>query len=272
MENDNLFTHAVDTNSTSRSHLGLRATPHERPEALPQERCFKIRAAESLREQTSAHLLVERMYATRGYQTTAPAENESCLKKTFLASDHNSAVGTLTIGLDSDEGLVVDQLFPFEVETLRRTASPLCEFTRLAMDRRVSSVRVLAALFHVAHIYSHRIKALGTLLIEVNPRHVKYYETMLGFKVIGSESHNPRVNAPAVLLALDLAHAQDQIERFGGQPELVTTERSAYPHFFSSSDEVGIVGRLRREDVDIADVSETQRVRKCPGRPTVPLH
>ena len=272
MENDNSITHAVDTISTSRSHLALRATPHERPEALPQERCFKIRAAESLREQTSAHLLVERMYATRGYQTTAPEENESCLKKTFLASDHNSAVGTLTIGLDSDEGLVVDQLFPFEVEKLRRTAGPLCEFTRLAVDRRVSSPRVLAALFHVAHIYSHRIKRLGTLLIEVNPRHVKYYETMLGFKVIGSESHNPRVNAPAVLLALDLAGAQAQVERFGGRPELAAAERSAYPHFFSASDEAGIVGRLRRADVDIADVSDIQRVRNLVGRPTVPLH
>ena len=38
------------------------------------------------------------------------------------------------------------------------------------------------------------------VVIEVNPRHVRYYERMLGFEVIGPERMNPRVEAPAVLL------------------------------------------------------------------------
>jgi hypothetical protein len=91
-------------------------------------------------------------------------------------------------------------------------------------------------------------------LIEVNPRHVRYYQSMLGFEVVGGERHNSRVSAPAILLSLDLSHAREQIRLFGGKPELSVTERSAYPHFFSSQDEAGIVGRLQRADEDVAHV------------------
>ena len=244
----------------------------ELPSDSIRQRSFKIRAADSLRERNWAHLLVDRMYATRGYHSSAPADDESPWRKTFLASDHNSAVGTLTIGFESPDGLVVDKLFPAEVEQFRAAGQQVCEFTKLAMDRRVRSPRVLAALFHVAHIYAHRLKNLSTLLIEVNPRHVRYYETMLGFKVVAAERHNPRVNAPAVLLALDLPYAHEQIGKFGGKQSLATVERSAYPHFFPPEDEAGIASRLQRTDVDIASVSEVERVRNLLAHPGVPIH
>ena len=67
---------------------------------------------------------------------------------------------------------------------------------------------------------------------------------MLGFVVRGSERTNLRVNAPAVLLSLDLSHARTQIDLFGGQPDLAPAERSLYPYFFSHAEELGIVQRL----------------------------
>ena len=164
---------------------------------------------------------------------------------TLIAEDHNDTIGTMSIGFDRPEGLFVDDLFPAEVEALRREGRRICEFTKLAVDGVVRSKRVLASLFHVAYIYAHRLKGFDCLLIEVNPRHVRYYEKMLGFKTIGPERLNRRVNAPAVLLCLDFAHAHAQIERFGGQPELGSVERSLYPYFFSIKEEAGIVGRLQ---------------------------
>jgi len=219
-------------------------------------RCFMIRAAESMRERRSASSLIERMYATRGYQCATLPVYEPPHLKTFLASEHAHPIGTLTIGTDSPEGLLADSLFPDEVGQFRASGLKICEFTKLAMDRRARSPRLLAALFHVAYIYAHRIKKLDFLLIEVNPRHVAYYQTMLGFKVIGPERHNPRVDAPAVLLSLDLRHAEAQIRLFGGRPELAATERSAYPHFFPHKDEAGIVHRLHQADEDVAHVVE----------------
>jgi hypothetical protein len=113
------------------------------------------------------------------------------------------------------------------------------------MDSVLGSKRVLASLFHVAYIYAYRVKGFDCLLIEVNPRHVKYYEKILGFKVLGAERMNLRVNAPAVLLCLDFSHTEEQIAKFGGQPLMSSTERSLYPYSFSVDEEAGIVGRLK---------------------------
>ena len=241
------------------------------PSSSAQQRIFRIRAAETPRERRSASALLSRMYATRGYESPSFADEESAFAKTFLASDHNTALGTLTIGLDSSAGLKVDALFPEITRGLRDAGHRICEFTQLAMDRSARSPRLLASLFHVAYIYAHRINGLTHLLIEVNPRHVRYYEIMLGFDVISSARHNHRVNAPAVLLSLDLCHAARQIGVFGGRPEMAITERSAYPHFFSLKDELGIVGRLHRSDVDIAHVLEAGPRRAIPST-TGPLH
>ncbi len=227
------------------------------PQEVASHRFFAIRAAQSERERRSASSLIERMYATRGYQTSALSIEEPAHQKTFLASEHNTPLGTLTIGTDSAEGLLADSLFPDEVGRFRADGFRICEFIKLAMDRRARSTRLLAALFHVAYIYAHRFKQLDQLLIEVNPRHVSYYQTMLGFRVVGSERHNPRVDAPAVLLALDLGHAEEQIRIFGGKPELAAMERSAYPHFFPAKDEAGIVGRMERAEDDVAHVLES---------------
>lgn len=53
-------------------------------------------------------------------------------------------------------------------------------------------------------------------MIEVNPRHVEFYRRMLGFEMFGAERLCNRVNAPAVLLRLDLSYARQQIEKLGG--------------------------------------------------------
>lgn len=262
----------LSADHTFRSMLVGPPIPVDLPSESDRRRIFKIRAAETSRERRSASALLSRMYATRGYQSTHVGDEESECAKTFLASDHNAAIGTLTIGLDSSAGLKVDELFPDEVGRFRDAGRRICEFTKLAMDRRARSPRLLASMFHVAYIYAHRVKELTHLLIEVNPRHVRYYETMLGFDVTASARYNQRVNAPAVLLSLDLGHAERQIRLFGGKPEMCATERSAYPHFFPAKDEEGILRRLCRRDVDIAHVFEVDSVRPAPEAAGAALH
>jgi hypothetical protein len=243
--------------NSMRSILAGHAEPVRQTGDETSRRYFKIRAAESPRERRSANRLLDSMYSTRGYKSTPLPEVGCPHRKTFLATDQNLPIGTLTIGRDSTEGLLAEELFAEEVARFRDAGLQICEFTKLAMDRRARSPRLLAALFHVAYAYAHRINSYHSLLIEVNPRHVRYYETMLGFKVVGAERHNTRVNAPAVLLSLDLNYARKQIDIYGGRPHLSATERSAYPYFFSVTDESGIVGRLQRASEDIAHVFES---------------
>jgi hypothetical protein len=189
--------------------------------------------------------LINRRYAWRGYQPARLSEDDSLDCITLIASDEDVTVGTLSIGFDGTDGLLVEELFPDEADRLRRSGRRICEFTKLAMDSLLGSKRVLASLFHVAYIYAYRVKGIDCLLIEVNPRHVKYYQKILGFKVIGPERMNHRVIAPAVLLCLDFSHTEQQIRMFGGQPKLSLTERSLYPYAFSVEEEAGIAGRLR---------------------------
>jgi hypothetical protein len=210
------------------------------------QRLFKIRAADSYGHRSSASILINKMYATRGYTTTGLPAEGTPNRITLMACEHHETIGTMTVGFDTDNGLLVDELFQEQVDALRDRGRKVCEFTKLAIDSSVKSKRVLASLFHTAYIYAHRVHGFQDLLIEVNPRHVRFYERMLGFVVKGPERLNPRVNAPAVMLALDFAHAHAQIAKFGGKPHLAETERSLYPYFFSVGEEAGIVGRLRR--------------------------
>ena len=215
----------------------------------------RILAAKSASDRASAERLIRSMYATRGY-TASPLPSADCASsRTFLATESHNAVGTLTVCADSADGLMVDKLFPEEVERFRAAGLGVCEFTKLAMDRRARSPCLLAALFHVAYLVAHRVMDCRHLLVEVNPRHVRYYEAMLGFKVVGEPRHDARVGASAVLLALDLCHAQRRIAMFGGSPILALSERSAYPYFFDQDEESCMLDRLMLDEHGIASVS-----------------
>ena len=208
---------------------------------------FTIRAADSAGERSSANVLIKRAYAGRGYRHNPLPDEDDPNRLTLVARDHEAVIGTLTIGFDSKAGLLVDEIFQDEVDALRNAGRQVCEFTKLAMEGVVRSQRVLAAMFHVAFIQAHRIRGCDNLLIEVNPRHTRYYETKLGFQRLGPERLNRRVDAPAVLLSLDLWYAHDQVDKFGGKPEPHAGERSLYPFGFSVSERAGIVERLRRQ-------------------------
>jgi hypothetical protein len=213
------------------------------PSTVAQKQ-FKVRLANSDGHRMSASFLVQQRYAWRGYEVDSIPGVEPN-RTTFSAYDRDEAIATVSVGLDSVMGLFVDKLYASEVNTFRARKRKVCEFTKLAIDGSVRSKPVLAALFHIAYIYAHRLNRCTDLLVEVNPRHVLFYKRMLGFTDCGPERLDPRVGAPAVLLRLDLGFAEQQIAEMGGHIELATEKRSLYPYFFSEREESGIEWRLR---------------------------
>jgi hypothetical protein len=205
---------------------------------------IKIRLADSAGHRSQASFLVRRRYAWRGYEIgKVPGALPNRI--TFSACDGDDTFATISVGLDSALGLFVDKLYRDEVDSIRAQNRKVCEFTKLAVESGVRSRPVLAALFHIAFIYARLISGCTDLVVEVNPRHVLFYKRMLGFSDWGPERHDPRVQAPAILLRLDLAFAQQQIAEMGGHGELAIGRRSLYPFFFSAHEEVGIERRLR---------------------------
>jgi hypothetical protein len=67
---------------------------------------------------------------------------------------------------------------------------------------------------------------------------------MLGFTRAADERLDLEVNAPAVLMRLDLGHSAGEIARLGGLRGNAK-ERSFYPFFFARNEAAEITRRLR---------------------------
>jgi len=207
-----------------------------------EQQVFKIRLAHSNERVNSASMLVQRKYSSRGYEATGFKKDPARI--TLMAFQEDKVIGTLTLGLDSVNPLLVEDLYKTEIDSLRAEGRKVCELTKLAIDETQGSKRVLASLFHIAYIYGRVMQSHTDVVIEVNPRHVAFYKRMLGFQVFGPERLCSRVNAPAVLLRLELDYVDQQIKLLGGKAETASGERSLYPFFFTKNDEIGITSRL----------------------------
>jgi hypothetical protein len=191
---------------------------------------YSIRVARSARQLRRASMLIERMYAWRGYQTETAASLELDPHRIVLeASGHGCLFGTLTLGIDSDNGLLADALYAPEIDVFRSAGHKVCELSRFAVDPQCSSKQMLASLFQLAYLYARFDHEVAHAFIEVNPRHAAFYKRMLGFRQLGDVRTCPRVDAPAVLLHLDLDYMDEQIRRHCGCFE--SGERSLYPYF-----------------------------------------
>lgn len=207
------------------------------------EKTFGIRVADTDEGRSSAGLLINKMYAWRGYAGTHRIEDNPN-RITLSASDTGVVRGTVTLGIDSEIGILADDVFGDEIDKFRARGAKVCEITKLAFDPAASSKIALASLFHILFIYGRYLHNCTDVFIEVNPRHRRFYETMLGFQRLADVRTNPRVNAPAYLLWCSLDHVASEIERLGGTSNHPGTERSLYPYFFSLREEKGIVSRL----------------------------
>ncbi|MEO7953337.1 MAG: hypothetical protein ABIR35_04470 [Polaromonas sp.] len=221
---------------------------------------FTIRGASSHGIRSRAKILLNRMYAWRGYVPLSSEgnhipeleedANDGC-KATLVAMANEKAIGTLTVGFDDVEPFAATAIFADEISELRRQGGKLCEFTSLAVKEAVCSREVLASLFHTAYIYANRLNGASRVIIEVNPRHVGFYRTVLSFVTVGKEKINQKVNARSVLMVLEFSRVHEMLKRalLGDMSDI--PRRSFYPFFFPLAEEEGIAHRMlahRREE------------------------
>lgn len=214
------------------------------PDGLPGPRHFKIKCADSFERRRSVGRLLKDRYLWRGYIAKGIPHDQVANRVTLSALEHDMTIGTLTVGLDSAEGLNSDECFRDINDAFRAEGQRLCEFTKFAIDSISGTKRVLAALFHVAFILAYRINKCDVAVIEVNPRHVRFYERMLGFTVKAPARLNRSVGAPAVLLSGELKDGMTLVENLGGKADVLHDSQSLYPFFFSIEEEIKIVTKL----------------------------
>ena len=196
--------------------LGAARTPFEfQPPAMPRFdalrwlggvlshiRGFDIRPVRTLEQRFRTNRLVNRMYAWRGYRTESQKHVvlDDPYVLTLAAWRQGEVIGTLTLRRDSGAGLLADALYEDEVSALRHPNRVLCEVSRLAIDPVFSSCELLNALIASAVRHGRERFSASDAVIEVNPRHARYYCQRFGFRQIGDLRRCERVDAPAVLL------------------------------------------------------------------------
>ncbi|MHB1605912.1 MAG: N-acyl amino acid synthase FeeM domain-containing protein [Leptospirales bacterium] len=230
----------------------LMLTTLNRPEVdFPEETSierqkFCVRLANTQERRESANVLIDRMYAWRGYKRGILTKEDPHRITLISYGMDNQVIGTITVGMEAPEGLLADENYHLEVEGLRGKGRKVCEFNALAIDSGIKSKRVISSLFHIAMLYPWGLFGYTDAVIEVTPKHAKFYQRMLGFTLLGGERICPRVNVAGVLLHLDFSHSARMIEKVGGLMEKGKSEKSLYPYFFTKKDGDGILGRLQR--------------------------
>lgn len=221
---------------------------HQVPVGCDQvRRTISVRLADNEGVRNEASILVNRMYSWRGYGAAhqlMPKANSV----TFTASSNDDMIGTLTLGVDSSDGLAADQTFKEELDVFRSTPGMrLCELTKFAVDPTTRSKPALAALFHVIFIYGSERFNCTDLFIEVHPRHIRFYEVMLGFRRVGDPKIDNSVTwwpegVPVQLMRLEVSEIRRQIQKHAGRSS--KAGHCLYPYFFSPEEERGIASRV----------------------------
>ncbi len=166
---------------------------------------FEVRAGHL----AAAQSLANRRYQQRGLGVGVGGTGTRLPGVTVLARKGADLWATLRLGLDSFAGLQADTHYRREIDRLRGGSRRLAEVTRLAIDAPCPPATMLVALFNEAVGFLTNQPPITDLVIEVNPRHARFYIQRFGFRQIGEERICSRVGAPAVLLhrPVDLSEA-----------------------------------------------------------------
>lgn len=176
------------------------------------------------------------MYDWRGYgadHQLDAADNST----TFAVTMDGATICTLTLTVDSGAGLAADKTFRDVLGEARDTpGASLCELTKFACSPSEDSRFLLASLFHTIFIFGTEQYNCTDLFIEVNPRHIRFYEAMLGFEKVGELRTNEGVDAPSQLMRLKVVNIADSIKHYVGRDDRAAL-RSLYPCFLSQNEE-----------------------------------
>lgn len=219
---------------------------------------YSIHLVNTPEQRIKTSTLIKRMYKSRGYQAKdAPVFSAAPYQYTFEARQAQQPIGTLTLTLDTHQGLLADTLYKAELDCLRRQRRKICEISKLAFVPNSSSKEIFATMFHIAYLYADRLHSAQDALIEVNPRHAPFYQRMLGFCQIGEKRTCPRVNAPAVLLRLELEYMGNKISI--NAKKIKQEKKDLYSFFLNQYEEDIIQEQLIRQIPVISGIQPCAR-------------
>jgi hypothetical protein len=170
-----------------------------------------IKIAETLDEYMQAFTVLHDVYLASGY-LSAPSPYgisfglhhllpKSCV---FIFKSYLTVLSTMSYIPDTQRfGLPMDDLYKPELDSLRNAGRRVVELGSLATlpQRRMQNLIVFLAKAIFRYAMSTHA---DDLCIMVNPKHVRFYESIFLFEAFGEERHYDKVNAPAVALRVNM--------------------------------------------------------------------
>lgn len=216
---------------------------------------FIVKIANTQQEREDVFRLGYQVYREKGYIKENENEwmiqnydfNQDTIILTVL--DHNKKlVGSVTLVFEGTTILPSNNLYKNELNALRKKGSKLAELSRLVVDRNHRNCKeVLVLMFNYLAIYIKDVKQYDGLVIQVNPRHVQYYKSLLSFEELGGEKACPIVqNAPAILLHLSIDRYNKEKSKHITQTDS-HKERSLYPYFLKPEQEQLVASYLQNQ-------------------------
>jgi hypothetical protein len=185
---------------------------------------FQIRVATSDAARQNAFALRYRAYRALGYveenAAATFADENDALDSTviFGAYQDNVCIGTLRVSFshvspahDDGSTLPCAPYYPEVMELKSSAFGPIVEMSRLAIDPAFTSTSFRTTLFAAlvrAGFLAAQAAEVSTILIATKPEFARFYQYMLGFKVVGQPAAYPPGDHRIVLLAGSFTQAE----------------------------------------------------------------
>jgi len=178
-----------------------------------------IKIAETKNELEQAFSLIYQEYLKLGYiRETQPSKLHISLynilpeTSVFVLKSSPTVISTLTQIYDNEYfGLPMDAIYQEELNALRDKGRKLVEVSALVVSRESRWCNHFMYLLRVTLGYAIS-NNVDDICIMVNPKHVKFYKTILLFEELGREKYYPEVGASAVALRLNLDDIEDRMK------------------------------------------------------------
>lgn len=215
---------------------------------------YHIEVANTLEKRKEVFEMVYHAYLEKGFITenankwhVIPQDISPDTLILLVRDQFGIIAGTVSIIFDQSVNLPATKIYSEEINYLRKSGANIAEVSRLAISKKHRhSKEILSLLFNHLAIYCSYVKKVTSLICEVNPRHLGYYQSIFAFEQIGSLKPCPMVQEnPAVLLHLTIQKCNGLLN--------IYNESSKFKALYSTKEAINIASNLTRNRKPISE-------------------
>lgn len=179
-----------------------------------------IHLAKSANQVQSANHLVFRSYVELGYWRDDVSEIEQnrylnlATRHVVVISEASEIIGTVSVIVDSSDGVPADRFQPDIMRRLRRQGQAIAEISSFAISKdQPHQYNLFHFLMAFILQYSFHYLAVDQFVAVCTPRHARFYEYVYGFRKIQTSSFYDYVKVEAQMLTLNLVESYERFRR-----------------------------------------------------------